>query len=321
MKTSINIANTSFELFTDNDILNYFVKRVNTQNSNNPTVSNVQIFCERKEYVEFTDDKFLDQQEPDISELYFYREIKDLGVFKYYRHEKKLVAYYLNSEKYPFDSFEVVVDTLLQFIYLIMLDFGIAPLHTSVVSCCNQAILLFGNSGSGKTTLEMSLLANGFSYFADDIAFLDQNNMIYSSSEQILACSDKTIDIVKNKFNFDKFSYQRDSLNQKRIISIPKEFLCTCRELLPSIIIIAKKSKEKSSFNRISSKKAYLSLIRLTISQKFDVHQKLLYMKRLRTLSDNAIVFEYIRNEHCEDILSEICTYVKTLAKKQMDSI
>lgn len=52
----------------------------------------------------------------------------------------------MDTEQYPYNSFEVVVDTLLQFIYLIMLDFNIIPLHASVVMHEDSAILLFGNS-------------------------------------------------------------------------------------------------------------------------------------------------------------------------------
>lgn len=224
----------------------------------------------------------------------------------------------MDTEQYPYNSFEVVVDTLLQFIYLIMLDFNIIPLHASVVMHEDSAILLFGNSGSGKTTLELSLLESGFQFFSDDIAFLDQNNTIFSSGEHIVACSKSTMDIIKSTFSVDYFYNTPDHMTGKHMIVVPDALICQYKEANPSVIIFPTLSEDgRESLERISAKTAWLELIQLSISKQFNSLQKQLYMKRLKALSESTIAFRYNRTNKSENMLKAICSKVRDLYSVQ----
>ena len=113
MRTNIRIANISFELSLDNDIASYFFKRVQKAKEITPATTDVRIICTKQKKLTFSNQKFIHQQEPDIGDLFLYREIFDLGIFQYNRKEKMLEIYYMDTEQYPYNSFEVVVDTLL----------------------------------------------------------------------------------------------------------------------------------------------------------------------------------------------------------------
>lgn len=314
MKINIQIANISFGLSLDNDIASYFFKRVQNAKKITSVTTDVIVICSKRERLTFSNQKFIHQQEPDIGDLFLYREIFDLGIFQYRRKEKILEIFYMDSEWYPYNSFEVVVDTLLQFIYLIMLDFNIIPLHASVVTYGDFAILLFGNSGSGKTTLELSFLESGFQFFSDDIAFLDQNNTIFNSGEHIVACSKSTMDIIKSTFHVDNFQDPSENMTGKHMFDVPNALICQYKAVNPSVIIFPTLSEYgRESFERISVKSTWLELIQLSISKQFNSLQKQLYMKRLKALSESAIGFRYNRTNKNENMLKEICSEVRDL--------
>lgn len=314
MRTSIRIANISFELLLDNDIASYFFKRVQKAKEITPATTDVRIICTKREKLTFSNPKFIHQQEPDIGDLFLYREIFDLGIFQYNRKEKMLEIYYMDTEQYPYNSFEVVVDTLLQFIYLIMLDFNIIPLHASVVTHEDSALLLFGNSGSGKTTLELSLLESGFQFFSDDIAFFDQNNTIFSSGEHIVACSITTMDIIKSTFSADYLYNTPDNMAGKHMIVVPDALICQYKEVNPSVIIFPALSKDgRESLERIPAKTAWLELIQVSISKQFNSLQKQLYMQRLKALAESTIAFRYNRTNKSKNMLKAICSEVRDL--------
>lgn len=318
MEINIQIADITFDMFLDNDIASFFLKRVQRAEASTSATTNVSVICSKRERLTFSNKKFIHQQEPDIGDLFFYREIFDLGIFQYNRKEKILEVYYIDTEKYPYNSFEVVVDTLLQFIYLIMLDFNVIPLHASVVMHEDSAILLFGNSGSGKTTLELSLLESGFQFFSDDIAFLDQNNTIFNSGEHIVACSKSTMDIIKSTFSADYFYNIPDHMTGKYMIDVPDTLICQYKEACPSVIIFPTLSKDGSeSLERISAKAAWLELIQLSISKQFNSLQKQLYMKQLKALSESVIAFRYHRTNKGENMLKDVCNKVRDLYSVQ----
>lgn len=318
MRIDIKISNVTFGLFLDECIARYFYKRVPKVEKKLSETPDVRIICNKQEKLSFTDIKFLHQQEPDIEDQFYYREIFDLGIFKYRRKEKILDISYINTDEYPYDSFEVVVDTLLQFIYLIMLDFDIIPLHTSVVTYGDKALLLFGDSGSGKTTLELSLLSSGFQFFSDDIAFLTQDNSIYSSGEQVVAYSKNTADILNNCFNTDSYHDTYNDMTRKYIINVHTSLICHYQKVKPFIIIFPTLSEDdQEPLEIVSAKSAWLELIRLSISEQFSSLQKQLYMKRLKSLSGSAISFRYYRTNKKENRLKEICDEIKTFCMTQ----
>ena len=316
MKTNICVAGISVALSMDNDIASFFLKRVHNTKRIIKT-PDVTMICERVNKLSFTDKKFLTQQEPDIGLDYLYREIIDLGVFKYSRKDKVLSISYLVSDKYPFNSFEVVVDTMLQFVYLIMLDFNIIPLHASVVTYNNIAILIFGNSGSGKTTLELSLLKSGFKYFSDDIAFLDKKGTIYNSGEQILACSNTTMEIIGSVLGSDCIYGSSDCMTGKRIIRVPENMLSTHNEVKPQIILFPSISNGNIEIlEQISNINTLVELIRLSVSKQFSVLQKQQYLKFLKILSEMTVAFRYHWTNCGQSNLSEVCCKVKDMVLK-----
>lgn len=313
----LKIKNIIFRLELDDEIASQMLTRVPSLSySISRSNCNINVLCTKVEKITFTDDKFLDCQEPDIDDTCYYREIFDLGIFKYLRKEKVLEIVYLNSDKYPFNCFEVVVDTILQFIYLIMLEFEIVPLHTSVLAYKKRAVLLFGNSGSGKTTLELSLLNSGFSFFSDDIAFLDEENRIYSSGERIIACTKKTENIIKNNFDDTFFNTENKNSVGKNIINVNDMMVSKQNDLSPFIIIFPSPKFNEEVLKKIQSKSAFIELIKMTISTQFSSTQKQLYMKRLKQLSENTQAFQYYWANHKAN-LKEICYYIKKMCEKE----
>ncbi len=317
MKLSVEMANVTFELSLDCDVAYCFFKRVKTAKEIVFASPDVDVICKKRKMLNFTDPKFLYQQEPDFEEYGFYREIVDLGIFQYHRKEKILEVNYMDTEQYPYNSFEVVVDTILQFMYLIMLDFNVVPLHASVVTYENFAVLIFGDSGSGKTTLELSFLANGFHFFSDDIAFLSESNTIYNSGEQIVACSKRTIDIIKNSFDIVSLNNISDTMSGKYMVDVPETLVCQYKEVKPFIIVFPTISNNNTeNIEPISAKRMWLELIEMSISKQFNSYEKQMYMKRLKALCENSIAFRYIRTNGHENILKDVCDRVKDVYMK-----
>jgi len=311
MELYMTIADTIFSLSLDNNIRKYFIDRVSNLDSNPTRKADVKVICDRRDDVPFTNEKFIHQQEPDISAEFFYREILDLGVFEYDRNEKVLKALYVDTDKYPFDSFEVVVDTLLQFIYLIMLDFEIIPLHASVISYQNKAILLFGNSGSGKTTLEIALLHSGFRFFADDIAFVDEKRLIHSSGEHVIACLHNTVNMINDNFNNNLIGAKYCDVTRKIIFNVEDNWISGNSELVPFMLIFPTLSTDES-LEKMSAKSAFVELIELSVSKQFSVSHKQQYMKCLKELSESTIAVRYNRTNNNVNKIKEICSKIKT---------
>ena len=311
----LHIKDVMFRLNLDNEMASQMLKRAPSLSNKKQLDYNIDIICSKVNEINFSDDKFLHQQEPDINEEFYYREIFDLGVFKYDRKEKILHVKYLNIDEYPFNSFEVVVDTILQFIYLIMLEFEIVPLHAAVLAHGKQAVLLFGNSGSGKTTLELSLLNSDFLFFSDDIAFLDGENYIYNSSESIVACSKKTEEILNKNFNVTFLDAEKENSANKKIINIDNAMISKHTQLVPSVIIFPTPGTldaNEKSLVKIQAKSSFVKLIEMTISTQFSSAQKQLYLKRLKQLSEHVHAFQYFWNSQKND-LKEVCCSIKEL--------
>jgi hypothetical protein len=312
------ISNISFELTIDNDIKDYLLKRSALHyNSIHKTKETIKIICSKQDNINFSCEKFINQQEPDMTKEYYYREIYDLGIFFYNRKEKIFKINYINTNRYPFNSLEVVVDTIFQFVYLIMLEFDIAPIHASVVAHNDKAIVIFGNSGAGKTTLQLSLLHSGLSFFADDVAFLDTENNIHSSGEYAIACSDSTIELIEHLYNV--FLVDREEgieFSNKRILRIDKQYKSNHLKLNPFLIIFPIKSgTKKEELEKISAKESLVKLINLTISKQLTISQKKIYLNRLKNLAEysNSYNYNYMRKtNNTDNDLKNICKIIKS---------
>lgn len=317
-KGYLEIKDIIFRLELEDDLKTQMLKRVPAITYEGSSIDfNVDVICKRESELIFTDNKFLDQQEPDINEDSYYREILNLGIFKYDKTNKKLMVSYIISDKYLFDSLEVVVDTILQFIYLIMLEFGIVPLHTSAVAYEKKAVLLFGNSGSGKSTLELSLLNSGFSYFSDDIAFLDDENQIFGSGERILGCLNKTLEITDQIFKAKILQVENSDISRKNIVYLSDEIVSEHYKLQPIIIVFPQRSENiKEPLIKLNSGQVWTELIKITISKQFSSEQKQLYMKRLKNLALATTAYYYYWNENEENQIKRVCETIRTICKE-----
>jgi hypothetical protein len=316
----LKIKDIVFRLKLDAETASKMLERVPSLNNIYKSSYNIDVICMKVERINFTDERFLNQQEPDIDDTCYYREIFDLGIFKYLRKEKTLQIVYLDTDKYPFNSFEVVVDTILQFIYLIMLEFEIVPLHAAVLAYKNRAVLLFGNSGSGKTTLELSLLHSGFLFFSDDIAFLDEKTRIYNSGERIIACSKNSEEIIHQCFDTTFLDMKKKNSVNKQIINIDSTMVSEHSDLMPYMIIFPMPGIDKEPLKKIETKSAFIELIKLSISTQFPAIQKQLYMKRLKQLSENTQAFQYFwTSNKCN--LKEICRNIREICEQGEESL
>ncbi len=317
----LKISDVIFRLKLDAKTALKMLERVPSLSDNVfPFDYNVDVTCMKANKIDFTDVKFLTQQEPDIDDASYYREIFDLGTFRYHRKDRVLEIFYLDSDRYPFDSFEVVIDTILQFIYLIMLEFEIAPLHAAVLAYRKRAVLLFGNSGSGKTTLELSLLNSGFLFFSDDIAFLDKENQIYNSKERIIACSKNTKKVIHQCFNTEFCDKKDRNSANKQIISVDNTMVSKCNKLVPHILIFPTQGIDEKPLKKIQTKSTFIKLIKLTISTQFSSTQKEFYMKRLKHLSENTQAFQYFwTNQKCN--LKETCQNIRKICEHEGKSL
>ncbi|MBR5993835.1 MAG: hypothetical protein IK018_08515 [Lachnospiraceae bacterium] len=269
------------------------------------------------ERITVSDDKYINQQEPDIDDRYYYREIMDLGIFRYDRAKKKMDVHYIDSTYYPFDSYEVVVDTILQFIYLIMLEFSVVPLHTAVLASGDKGIMLFGNSGAGKSTLESALLCSGLKYFADDVAFMSENGRVFCSSERILGCTPKTKRLIKDLFDTEFELRNAYSSVNKEIFAIDEELIAKYDSLFPRIIVFPKKNSGSSGLVEVSPKDTLIRLIKMSVSEFFSSKQKQLYFSRLWLLSQKAKAYEYRWNEDSNNLI-EVCNRIISECEKEL---
>lgn len=308
------LRNVIFSIEADDDSIGkYFKYRVSKVTECLEDEYDVKIIVKRCNYdrIPVSDDKYINQQEPDINDRYYYREIMDLGMFRYDRVKKKMDVQYIDSVYYPFDSYEVVVDTILQFIYLIMLEFSIVPLHTAVLASNEKGVMLFGNSGAGKSTLEAALLCSGFEYFADDVAFMDGDGYVFSSNERIIGCTPKTKCLIKKLFGTEFNARNVYSSPNKEVLMIDEGRISEQESLVPQIIVFPNKDTVGNGLYEVSAKDTLVRLISMSVSEFFSVRQKQLYFRQLRLLSQQVKAYEYRWNEDSNNLI-EVCNRIKS---------
>lgn len=320
----ITICNVTFQLEIDSKLESGFLKRIQFNNKNVQNENSiVKVKC-LKGKPDYKDLKFLDQQEPDILENSYYREIHNLGLFEYSREKKEINVKYEINDNYPFEPYEVIVDTIFQFIYLVLLDFNIIPVHASVVKFKEYAVMIFGNSGAGKTTLQYSLLNSGCDFFADDVAFVDSNLDVHCSGENILACTEATMDLINSCYGsseiFQLIADKTLGMTNEKMMITYKDFDSN-QSLKPGLILFPQKG-EVYKVQNIENKQSYISLIELSISKQFSLKQKSLYMERLRQIVTRTHSYTVERGEHFNKVehikcCKEIYGYISDWAIKE----
>lgn len=316
----LRIANVCFELDLDDNIFIELDKRITVDTLKPSNLPVVHIVCQQKNEIFFHNEVFINQQEPIFSEKSIYREIWYLGIFQYNRIKREMSAEY-NTDKYTFNGPQVVVDTILQFIYLIMIDFDIIPIHASVLTYGKKAVLLFGNSGAGKTTLEISLLNCGLNFFADDVAFLSSDGSLHSSNECIIAYTNSTAKLIRQLYGNKTFldttglNYTED-ITKKCISRVPDELIEQNNRVIPDIIVFPIIS-ESNGLQIIGQAEVLVRLISLSISQQFENQIKKEYLKHLTLMAKHTTGLVYSRNNasnrqnDLREISEQICDYLK----------
>lgn len=292
------ISDVIFSIDVDEMIHHYLAKRMALSQSSKYASPNVRITCKQVRSLVFNREKFADDQEPDLTDDKMYREIIDCGIFTYIRTDKHLMVNYVEDDNYPFDSYEVIADTILQFVYLIMIDYHVLPIHASVLSFKDQAILIMGNSGVGKTTLELALLNEGLSFFSDDVAFIGQEMDIYNSNESIISCSPNTAAIIQQLYKRDLTQLKlappmvqeswhacKKEMHDKFTISATAFMHSNSKKTRPCLILFPQVVQgNQYEITDMTGMEALSNIISLTISEKFSTSEKQLYFRRLKQL-------------------------------------
>ena len=133
-----------------------------------------------------------------------------------------------------------------------------------------------------------------------------------------MACSKKTIDIIKNSFDIADLNNTSDLMSGKYMIDVPETLICQYKEVKPFVIVLPTVSDNSTeSIEPISAKRMWLELIEMSISKQFSSYEKQMYMKRLKALCKNSIAFRYIRTNAYENILKDVCDKVKEMYMKR----
>lgn len=176
---------------------------------------------------------------------------------------------------------------------LIYFDKSKFLLHSSAFKKKNGgAILIGGTGGVGKTSLELELCMNrGFSFIADDISIVDDENYIWSnlSYPKIYAYNLKNNDklknrIFKNRSFSDKLAWKfKHFLNGpagvRRTIS-PIEAFGTCqiqKTKIDKYYILIKSNVEKIKLEKISNKKATMMSLSVMQAEYYSFNNHILW--------------------------------------------
>ena len=267
--------------------------------------------CHEVGRIDLTDQKFLSQQEPSITEYEYYREIEHLCQLRYIRATRELIVTFEISKRYQYNHAEVIADSIFQFMYLITLDFGYFPIHAAAVSKRQKAVLVVGESGSGKSTLELALLAHGYSFFADDVVFADDKTQLYNSHESVLAISEKTAGMIFNLFDFRLVGavIRTDSLSRKMMYRIDESLREIRQSCQPRILLFPHRGAV-NSIRTITPKQAVSRMIRLFVSMQFSAQQKKGYFDELTKLATASTCLDFEYDGTSSDIILEAVSYI-----------
>ena len=170
MREAFQIGDLWFSVDADRKIMDAIVKRKRVNNLNADNDVAIQIQCVEVDSYTCSNKDFLKRQDPVLTFDGMYREIEDVGLFCYDRKKKEIIVHcVLESDQWQ-DNCEIIADTIFQFMYLSLMDYGYLPLHAAAVETPSGLIIIMGKSGQGKSTALMSMLATNCTFFADDVS-------------------------------------------------------------------------------------------------------------------------------------------------------
>lgn len=285
------IGDVCFICNLDEEVVAKFCDNIDTQTFYNDSCAyNIDLVCIKKDKINFQDTDFMMRQEPKYTPNGLFREIFDLGTFSYLRVSKKIIIEYMIDDNYPLDPYEILVDTILQFMYLTMIDYDMLPIHASVVNYKGKGIAIFGNSGMGKTTLQLALLNNGGKFFADDCAFLDNSVNIYSDRGKKISYTHNTCNIINLCYNTEL-----KTAGKYKSYIMPELTDCKCLSLVGMVFPCQNIGKNEYSIKRLSPKTVLNKLVKCHVSNEYRVEEKQMYWNRFIKLSKccPAYLFEW----------------------------
>ena len=273
----LRLGKIVYLFYASEDLLQKFRFRVDLSEINENEEDSVKIIFENNNELVLSGDPIWEKNEPKFTEQGFYREVKEVGILYYSDLKKEIIVRY--SEEY--DKL-VLVDSVMQFMSLSSLYFGYMPLHAAAIGNNDKGIIIMGNSGAGKTTMETSLLYNGFSYFSDDIVFIDSDLKMFSLNEKIVGLGENTVKMLNSCFNAQIDS----SFNQEKMLWDVSKKRSSYDYLQPRLIFFPEIDAEYHIENILNVKKAelFVKIIELSISQKLPARFKQIYFCRLKHL-------------------------------------
>lgn len=284
--------------YVSEDILQNFCFRVDLSeiNENEENEENsVKIIFENNNELVLSGDSIWEKNEPQFTEQGFYREVKEVGILYYSDLDKEIIVRY----RAEYDKL-VLVDSVMQFMSLSSLYFGYMPLHAAAIGNNDEGIIIMGNSGAGKTTMETSLLYNGYSFFSDDIVFIDSDMRMFSLNEKIVGLRENTVRMLNSCFN----AQIDNSSNQEKMLWDVSKKKSHYDYLQPRLIFFPEIGTECHIKNILNVKKSelFVKMIKLSISQKLPTHFMKIYFYRLKHLvmmCDGYIIY---RNNYFDRI-------------------
>lgn len=273
----LRLGKIVYLFYASEDILQNFCFRVDLSEINKNEENSVKIVFENNNELVLSGDSIWEKNEPQFTEQGFYREVKEVGVLYYTNLEKKIIVRY----RAEYDKL-VLVDSVMQFMSLSSLYFGYIPLHAAAIGNNDKGIIIMGNSGAGKTTMETSLLYNGYSFFSDDIVFIDSNMRMFNLNEKIVGLRENTVRMLNSCFN----AQINNSSSQEKKLWDVSEKKSSYDYLHPSLIFFPEIGTECHIENILNVKKAelFVKMIKLSISQKLPAHFMQIYFYRLKHL-------------------------------------
>lgn len=275
----LQLGDINYEFHTTEQVISKFYFRVDLVEKNSENQYNIKIMFEECCFQICGSDPIWKKNEPIFMEQGFYREVEGTGIFYYLYAEKKIIVSYMESYR---DA--LLVDTVLQFISLSSLYYDYTPLHAAAVGLNENGVIIMGNSGAGKTTIETSLLYNGFSYFSDDIVFVDSKMQMFKLGERIVGLRNNTVGILNTCYHTQ---IEQKSGSEEKLLWDVSEFKSKHKCLSPQILLFPEVCDEDNgdSVIRLDKGELYIKMIQLSISKNFPESLKVKYLYRLKNLA------------------------------------
>lgn len=291
MSKFIIINRVVFEIFLPDELIPTLYSHMYIENFIPTNYEDlIRIIVIKKDQIHYTDEDFVLNQEAKYTSEGLYQEIHNLGVFIYNRIEKQVTVYFEINESYKHNPYTTIIDTITQFILLILLDHEMMPIHASIVLPDNlpeYGVISFGNSGAGKSTLQMALHEKGCLLFADDGGLVTEDGYIHSNGLKKLAYTETTANIINTAYN----QRYHISSERKTIYEIEKQ---RDQPVIPLVLLFPTKVETyEKPLDKISPAETLSKLMQYHVSPNYPGKIKMLYWNRFNQLVRKCSAYGY----------------------------